>query len=149
MKIVEVSPDTKDALLLMDELSDELESITGDSGRKSFNFSDVCVPNSIFVVAYNENGEAVGCGGIRPINKNIAEVKRVYAKVKGMNIGTKILQYLEIHAQKMGYSSLWLETRLVNKRAVAFYQKRGYHRIKGYGKYADNLKAVCFEKKIS
>lgn len=146
MKIIETSPNAPDALLLMDELSSCLENITGSTGKNSFNPEDVNVLRSLFVLAYDENGEAVGCGAIRPIYENIAEVKRVYARTKAAGIGTEILRYLEVQAQAMGYSALWLETRLMNNRAVSFYENKGYHRIPNYGKYVNNQEAVCFEK---
>lgn len=149
MKIIERNPNEPDSLLLIDELSKTLQSITGSSGKNSFNSEDVCVPRSLFVVAYNENDEPVGCGGIRPINQNVAEVKRMFAKEKTKGIGTEILLYLEIHAKKLGYSTLCLETRLINEQAVSFYRKRGYYKILNYGKYINNPKAICFEKKLS
>ena len=148
MKIIETQPNTQDAINLMEELSKNLEFITGDSGKNSFNSNDVCVPRSLFVVAYNGNGEAIGCGAIRPINEYVAEVKRMFAKTKAIGVGSEILQYLENQAQKLGYSALWLETRLINKRAVSFYEKKGYHRISNYGKYVNKPEAVCFEKNI-
>lgn len=148
MKIIETRPDTPDALLLMEELSHNLELITGCSGKNSFNLSDVYVSRSLFVLAYNENKEAIGCGAIRPYNKNIAEVKRMFAKTRAAGVGTEILNYLEKAAKNMGYSALWLETRLINKSAVSFYEKRGYNRIPNYGKYINRPEAVCFEKKI-
>ncbi|MDP4147005.1 MAG: GNAT family N-acetyltransferase [Bacillota bacterium] len=148
MKIIATHPNSPDALLLMDELSQSLESITGSTGRNSFNLEDVYVHRSLFVVAYDENEEVIGCGAIRPINEDIAEIKRMFAKTKAIGVGTAILHYLEIEAKKMGYSTLWLETRLINKRAVSFYEKRGYHPISNYGKYANNTEAVCFEKNI-
>lgn len=43
------------------------------------------------------------------INKDIAEVKRMFAKIKTMGVGSEILSYLEIQAKKMGYSVIWLE----------------------------------------
>ena len=58
--IKEADPSSPDAVHMMDELSDNLESITSNSGRNSFNADDVCVPRSLFVLAYNENAEAVG-----------------------------------------------------------------------------------------
>lgn len=148
MKIIESAPNTLDALLMMDELSKSLESITGSTGKNSFNIRDMYVPRSLFVVAYDEEGKPVGCGAIRPFNKDIAEVKRMFAKTKAAGVGTEILRYLEIRAQEMGYSALWLETRLINKRAVSFYENRGYHHISNYGKYINNPEAVCFEKCI-
>lgn len=148
MRIIETQPNTQDAINLMEELSNSLEFITGDSGENSFNSNDVSVPRSLFVVAYNEDGEAIGCGAIRPINEAIAEVKRMFAKTKAIGVGSEIFQHLENEAQKLGYSALWLETRLINKKAVSFYEKRGYHRISNYGKYVNRPEAICFEKNI-
>ena len=61
-------------------------------------------------------------------------------------MGSAILAALEAEAAALGYRALWLETRLVNARAVAFYQARGYRRIANYGNYAGNALAACFEK---
>jgi N-acetylglutamate synthase-like GNAT family acetyltransferase len=149
MKIIETHPDAPDARQLIDELSQELESITGSSGKNSFDQNDVCVLHSLFVVAYDENDKAIGCGAIRPISDNIAEVKRMFTKIKAKGVGTEILNYLEMKAQTLGYSVIWLETRLINSRAVSFYEKKGYHRISSYGKYVNNPEAVCFEKNIN
>ena len=148
MKIIEKSPNIPEAILLMEELSEILKSITGDSGKNSFNPNDICGSKALFVIAYNENEEAVGCGAIRPIDEKTAEVKRMYASTKEKGVGTKILCYLEKRAQEMGYSVLCLETRLINERAVSFYESRGYQRIVNYGKYANRPEAVCLEKNI-
>lgn len=148
MKIIEKSPNEIDAILLMDELSKNLESITSNSGKSSFNSNDVCIPRSLFVIAYDDEEEAVGCGCIRPINECVAEVKRMFAKTRAIGIGTEILFYLETQAQKLGYSALWLETRIINERAVSFYKNRGYYQIPNYGKYLNNPEAICFEKKL-
>jgi ribosomal protein S18 acetylase RimI-like enzyme len=146
--IREEDPDTPDAIQLMEELSKALEAITGNSGWSSFDPKDVCVPHAVFVIARNQDGEAIGCGAIRPLNEYTAEVKRMYARTKAMGVGTRILSCLEEQARKLGYSVLRLETRLVNQRAVSFYESKGYHRIPNYGKYSNNSEAVCFEKKL-
>ena len=75
MKIIEKSPNTPEAIILMNELSKILESITGDNGKSSFNPNDVRNLKAVFVIAYNQNEEAIGCGAIRPIDDKIAEVK--------------------------------------------------------------------------
>jgi GNAT superfamily N-acetyltransferase len=142
-------PNTPDALALMEELSESLQLITGDSGRNSFDLKDVCVPRSMFIIARNLDGEAIGCGAIRPIDKYTAEVKRMYTRTKGQGVGIQILSYLEKQAKELDYSVIWLETRLVNQRAVSFYESRRYQRIPNYGKYINNTEAVCFEKKLA
>ena len=50
MRIVERSLMEADAILLMEELSETLRSITGHNGKNSFNSDDVCVPRSLFVI---------------------------------------------------------------------------------------------------
>lgn len=148
MRISTKDPDSPDALRLLEELSDVLKRITGDSGKASFNGDDVRVFNARFVVAYDETGAAVGCGAFRPLQNGIAEVKRMYARPGTQGVGSAILAFLEREAIHLGYKALWLETRLINERAVSFYTRWGYRRIPNFGKYLGNPKAVCFEKKL-
>jgi GNAT superfamily N-acetyltransferase len=146
LNITTISPFSPDAGALMEELSDRLQSITGDSGKNSFEPQDVCGERAVFVIARNEEGKAIGCGAFRPMNQTTAEVKRMYAKEKGRGVGRQILTYLEHKAYEMGYETLCLETRLVNTSAVSFYERSGYKRIPNYGKYAGREDAICFEK---
>ncbi|WP_336773224.1 GNAT family N-acetyltransferase [Paenibacillus sp. MMO-58] len=142
-------PNSIDAKELMELLSDNLQSITGDSGKNSFEVTDVTVPRSIFVIARNQQGEPIGCGAIRPIDTNIAELKRMYAKSKSNGVGTAILTYLEEQSLNFGYSQIWLETRLVNQNAVSFYENKGYIRIDNYGKYLNREECICLGKFLS
>lgn len=146
--ISKADPESVAASELMDELSDTLWAITGDSGRSSFDPADIKQPRSLFVIAYDNQQEALGCGAIRQVEGNSAEIKRMYARYKGAGIGSAILSYLELQAKELGYVSLKLETRLINHNAVCFYESNGYKRIGNYGKYAGNGEAVCYEKII-
>jgi GNAT superfamily N-acetyltransferase len=137
------------ACQLLDELSATLAAITSATGRASFDLDDVRQPNALFVIARDATGQAVGCGGFRPLCKGIAEVKRMYARPGTTGTGAAILAYLEARAANMGYQALWLETRLVNERAVRFYEKHGYSRIPNFGKYQGNPQVVCFEKRLT
>ena len=130
----------------MEELSTALEAITGDSGKASFDVDDVRGPLACFVVARDTHGAALGCGAFRPLQPGVAEIKRMYARHGSVGVGSAVLRFLEEQAGKLGYQALWLETRLVNRRAVDFYAARGYARIANYGKYIGNPLAVCFEK---
>lgn len=146
MKLVVESPYTLNARMLLEELSQTLEQITGSSGRSSFNPEDVCGTRSLFVIAYDDLGQPMGCGGFRQVHDDIAEIKRLYAKQQARGAGSAILSFLEYKAKEMNYSTLWVETRLVNERAVAFYSKHEYIVIPNYGKYKNNQEAICFEK---
>ncbi|MFS2065675.1 GNAT family N-acetyltransferase [Duganella sp. CT11-72] len=136
------------AILLMEELSTALEAITGDGGKASFDVEDVRGPMARFVVARDAGGAALGCGAFRPLQPGVAEIKRMYARHGTSGVGSAVLRFLEAEAAALGYQALWLETRLVNRRAVDFYSARGYTRIANYGKYIGNPLAVCFEKTL-
>jgi ribosomal protein S18 acetylase RimI-like enzyme len=142
------NPRSRDATDLMEELSARLLAMTGSSGKHSFSTEDAEGSRSVFVVARDPEGKAVGCGALRPLEGGFAEIKRVYARIRSNGVGTRILSYLEEEARKMGYDSIRLETRTVNHCAVAFYERNGYVRIPNYGVYAHRTEAVCFEKSL-
>lgn len=139
------SATSADAIRLLDLLSQTLADITGDSGRGSFDPDDMSAERALFVIA-RDGGAAVGCGAYRQLAADIGEVKRMYALPGTRGVGAAILAFLEQRARADGYRELWLETRLVNTRAVQFYERRGYARIPNFGKYAGRSEAVCFGK---
>ena len=147
--VADEGPHSADARRLMDELSAYLEQLTGSSGRGSFAAADVCGERAVFVVARDGQGNAVGCGALRPVSREMAELKRLYARTPAVGIGTALLAFLERRAHELGYTTLRLETRLVNTRAVSFYERHGYHQIPNYGRYANRPEAVCLAKRLS
>ena len=151
MRRIEIAPEdphSLDASIMLQELSQCLQAITGDSGEGSFHMDDVCGPRSIFILARNEKGLPVGCGALRPLEGSIAEIKRMYAQEKSSGLGRQMLCYLEKQAVAMEYDTIWLETRKINQKAVDFYLKNGYQIIPNFGRYIGRPEAVCFEKKL-
>lgn len=148
INVASEDPCAPDAAAMLDELSEVLSAITGSSGRSSFDVNDVRVANACFVVARDDGGKALGCGAFRPLEGNIAEVKRMYSRRSMPGVGSAILSFLEVEALKSGFAVLRLETRLVNQNAVTFYERRGYSRIPNFGKYVGRNEAVCFEKRL-
>ena len=142
------NPDDEKVLAITEELSENLYLRFGSDGKNSF--QDWENENSKFVFVVAEiNSEIVGCGAIRPIDQNIGEVKRMYAKYQGKKIGQTILGFLENEAVNLRYTNLVLETRVKNANAVHFYQKQGYKVIPNYGKYIDRPEAICLEKSLN
>lgn len=147
MIIVEKSdPLSSESQRLIDMLSSELAAITGDTGKSNFTVDAMKEDKSLWVLARNAQGDAIGCGAIRPLTENIAELKRMYSDRSVPGVGKALLTFLETSASEMGYSELWLETRCINHRAVNFYEKNGYARIENYGPYIGREEAVCFAK---
>ncbi|MDN4056749.1 GNAT family N-acetyltransferase [Massilia sp. YIM B02769] len=140
-----VDPDAMEARGLIAELDAALAAICGDSGAQSFDANDVRGARSVFLLARDASGNALGCGALRPIDDDVAEVKRMYAR-PGSGAGVRLLGELERRALGFGYRAVWLETRKVNGRAVAFYERHGYRVIPNYGKYVGREDAVCLGK---
>jgi len=139
-------PADPEARALLDELSAALQAITGDSGRSSFSADDVRGPRSCFVLARDgATGSALGCGALRPLQDDVAELKRPGSQ----GVGAALLHHLEAQARALGYQALWLETRAVNARALAFYERQGYRRMANYGRYVGRPEAVCLCKELA
>ena len=125
MNIKDEDIESKDAVILINQLSDTLSKITGSSGKSSFNNDDVKNDRSLFVIG-RINDKPEGCGAIREISKDTAELKRMYAVNKGKGTGKEILIYLENKARKFGYKEIILETRKCNNNAINFYIHNNY-----------------------
>lgn len=102
------------------------------------------------VVAYQE-GRAVGCGAIKPLEEaGTVEVKRMWVEpaARGHGIATAVLAALEGWARELGYARCILETGKKQPEAIALYHKNGYERIANYGQYLHVENSVCFGKPL-
>ncbi|MRS90112.1 GNAT family N-acetyltransferase [Enterobacteriaceae bacterium RIT714] len=139
-------PFSSESHRLIEMLSGELAAITGDNGKSNFTVETMNDDKALWVLAKNSHGEAIGCGAIRPLTQNVAELKRMFSDRSVHGVGIALLTFLEAAAKEMGYNEIRLETRCINFRAVNFYEKNGYIRIENYGPYIGRAEAVCFSK---
>lgn len=123
--VISVNAASHAAIRLMDELSAELEAKYGDDGRSSFTTSQIDPDIVVYAVAYLKS-EPIGCGALRRVDGETAEIKRMFAKSSRLGIGTKILCFLEDEAAKCGFQRLILSTRKTNIGALKFYRQNGY-----------------------
>jgi len=101
-------------------------------------------------VAFGDDGEPLGCGGLRQLDPSEAEVKRMFVapSSRGTGVSTAILARLEHEGRDRGYARLVLETGDQQPDAIRFYSREGYTRIPSFGYYADSDASLCFEKKL-
>jgi RimJ/RimL family protein N-acetyltransferase len=141
-------PESPEGRQMLAALSRALEQITGSSGAASFEVADMRRDRACFAIARSPSGAAVGCGAIRPLHTGVAELKRMFAAQGSKEVGRTVLAFLERKASELGYRELWLETRKVNRRAVAFYERNGYRPIPSFGRYVGREDAVCLGKSL-
>ena len=104
---------------------------------------------ALFVVAY-ANGRAVGCGGLRPLEPGMAEIKRMYVvpEWRGRGVSGAVLSALEAAARRRGWTTLRLETGPAQTAAIRFYERSGYVRIPGFGPYVGQPMSVCYQREL-
>jgi GNAT superfamily N-acetyltransferase len=147
LRIEAADPRAPEAAALIERLTEELARRYDDDGVGGFQVEHVLQPRSVFLLGWL--GErAVACGALRPLEGDIAEVKRMFVApdVRGRGIGRRILAELEARARQWGYTAVWLETGVLQPEAIRVYETAGYRRIENYGYYRDDPRSVCFEK---
>ncbi len=102
----------------------------------------------LFLIAEEDDGTPVACGGLRRIDESHGEVKRMYVvpEYRGSGAATRVLRELERRAITLGWERLVLETGDRQPDAIRFYEREGYTRIPNFGYYADSPLSLCFER---
>ncbi|GAA4910056.1 acetyltransferase (GNAT) family protein [Stackebrandtia albiflava] len=105
---------------------------------------------AVFVVAYAEDGDPVGCGGLRDLGGGVGEVKRMYVvpSRRGTGVAREVLTALESWARSRGWRALWLETGDRQPAAIRFYRRCGYRPVPAFGAYADEPSSRCFGRHL-
>ncbi|CAN5443629.1 hypothetical protein BH10ACT6_BH10ACT6_10950 [soil metagenome] len=104
-------------------------------------------PAGVFMVVDDEFG-AVGCGGIRMLTPDRAEVKHLYLRdrARGKGWGRELLAELEARAVGLGARQIVLDTNASLEAAQGLYRTTGYAEIPPYN---DNPNATnWFAKRL-
>ena len=147
LSFIRTSVETEDARTLLNELNDVLTGILGHSGTAHVCLDDFSREKAFFLVGYEE-GVPVCCAGVRMLDEETGEVKRVYARKNRTGIGAALMAEVERQAGKEGYERLVLECREGNSHAIRFYQRTGYMLCRKYPPYENEADAVCLEKSL-
>ncbi len=120
-----------------------------EDGSGGFKPQDALAPRGAFVIG-RVGGSPVACGAIRPLEGDVAELKRVFVKAdfRGRGYSKAVVAELERLARLRGYMVMRLETGVRQPEAIALYESLGYHRIPNYGEYRDSGLSVCYETRL-
>ncbi|WP_312425610.1 GNAT family N-acetyltransferase [Lacrimispora sp.] len=90
-------------------------------------------PNGRLYIAKVED-EAVGCIGLRKIDDENCEMKRLYVKpaFRGHKIANKLVELIINDAKEIGYKSILLDTLPFLEGAICLYKKLGFYEIDSY-----------------
>ena len=105
---------------------------------------------TVFFVAFDDDGNPLGCGGLRQRDDTEAEIKRMFVDPahRGTGASTAVLQRLEQYGRERGWVRLVLETGDQQPDAIRFYTREGYEPIPKFGYYVDSELSLCFAKPL-
>jgi GNAT superfamily N-acetyltransferase len=121
------------ATSLLTAFFDELAVVLGgfDPARSvSADPQEMAPPNGAFVIL-EENGKALGCGGLKTHAPGIGEIKRMYLvpEARGRGLGREVLCVLEEKARNLGMRRAVLDTAAPLAAASALYRAAGYREV--------------------
>jgi GNAT superfamily N-acetyltransferase len=137
---------------LIDSLNAELRGAYDTPGANHFRLDpeEVTDGRGAFLVVY-QAGAPIGCGAVRLLDGETAELKRMYLApaVRGRGLGRRLVALLESEARALGVRRLVLETGIHQHAALALYRATGFHPIPLYGEYCHSPDtSVCLGKEL-
>ena len=99
--------------------------------------ADLNPPTGAWIVAYLD-GEPVGCAGLKSVDAEMVEVRRVFLdeSARGRGIGRRLLEELEQHARRLGYKRVRLTTGDRQPEALGLFRAAGYGEVGDFDGYA-------------
>lgn len=136
---------------MIEALNAELKAEYPGEGETFFRLDadEVAGGQGAFLVAYAA-GRPVGCGAIRKLDDESAEIKRMYVDraARGRGLGRQLLVALEEEASRLGVRRVVLETGPRQFSALALYESFGFKRIPAFGDYVNSPISICMAKSI-
>ncbi len=135
LEVRDEAPDGPASQALYGEYMDLLRDRLGTGftpTERIFASSDAfAVHDGAWVVAYDDRGAAVACGGLRTLEPGIGEIKRMFVTARARRAGyaRRVLRELEGRARALGQRHIRVLTTEVLFEAIALYAAEGYRTV--------------------
>lgn len=150
VEVTSADPSSPDAQRCLSRYFDELASrFRGGYDRDvdhSAEVGEFAPPQGCMLIA-TLSGEAVGCGAIRALESEVAEIKRMWVapQARGLGLGRRLLGELERVAAKGRVRVVRLDTNGVLTEALQLYRSSGYRETRPFN---DNRYAHHWFEKV-
>lgn len=99
-----------------------------------------------------DEGELVGCGGLKELSKTHGEVKSMHtvAARRGAGLGQTMLDHVMTEARQRGYHRLSLETGSMDgfKASRTLYRNSGFEICGPFGNYVEDPHSVFMTRRL-
>lgn len=144
IEIAEEDPDSTEARQCLDlyvtEVASRFEDGFDTSSGSTASSAEFIRPRGAFLLA-RLDGNPVGCGAVRLLDAETAEIKRMWVspQARGMGLAIRLLRQLEPIARDLGARTACLDTNRVLAEAQSLYEREGYVEVAAFNDnpYAD------------
>jgi GNAT superfamily N-acetyltransferase len=149
MRFEAVPADSPPASVLVAAMVAEMALVYGPidvPGMPSATPADFAAPRGTFLVGFDDDGAPVCGGGVKGLDEEVAEIKRMYVvpSARGRGVARILLAALEDAARDLGYTIARLDTGPRQPHAQRVYEAAGYRPI---GNFNDNPVASFWGEK--
>ena len=136
IKQVKKSDDIETVQTLFDEyvtaLNIDLTFQNYDNERR--HIADIYLPPTGALYLAENNGASAGCVGLRKLDGQRCEMKRLYVRpdFRGMGLGAALCYQIIEKGRQLGYTEMLLDTLASMHGAVALYRSLGFKQIAPY-----------------
>ena len=151
MRFEPVPADTPPASDLVAAMVAEMALVYGPidvPGMPSATPADFAPPHGTFLVGFDDEGAPVCGGGIKRLDDEAAEIKRMYVvpSARGRGLARVLLAALEDAARDLGYTVVRLDTGPRQPHAPRLYEATGYRPIGNFN--ANPVASFWGEKRL-
>ena len=116
-----------------------------DLARRTIeNLDKLLPPDGRLALARNQDGRLVGCGAMRRIRSDAAEMKHMFVRpeAQGQGLGRQLFEMRVAEARNMGCRTIYVDTAKDNRSMLSMYEKYGFQYIP---RYPENANSPEFE----
>ena len=139
MRIEPADASSDESQQLLAQYFDELvrrfpDGFDPEAGSTTADPAELTPPQGLFLVVREDDGTAVGCGGLKLLDADTAEIKRMWlhASTRGRGLGALLLDALENAARELGATHGVLDTNGTLETAIAMYRRHGWQDVPAY-----------------
>lgn len=142
-------PDQPEIIKLLEMSDAYMASLYPAESNHLLDISKLMKPEVSFLVA-RKDGQIVGCCALVSQGDSFAEIKRMFVdpQARGLKIGQKLMDALEVLGRDLGLRAIRLETGISQPEAIGLYRKAGFEEVPPFPPYKLDPLSMFMQKTL-